>query len=143
MLAVLVLIASACRTPGNPPGRPAQSAYQDIIRRELDSARSALATSELLLRYVDAERVPETYATVVLRQAANDLHKVTQDLGQIHPPARAAQAQARLLALSKRDGQLLANLHNDLSDGPRRKLVRARLGQDAKLLDKQLTRIVQ
>jgi hypothetical protein len=138
-LVALLLLGAACRAPGEPPQRPAQGEYQDVIRRELESTRSALATSQLLLRYLNADRVPGTYAAVLLRQVANDLRKVAQDLGQIQPPARAARAHARLLALSKRDGHLLANLHRHLGDQKRRRLVRATVGKDADLVEKQLT----
>jgi hypothetical protein len=142
VLALAVLVAfttAACRAPGNPPQRPAQGEYQDIVRRELDSAGSALATSELVLRYVQADRVPRTYAQVVLRQAANDLRKVAQDLRQMHPPPRAASAQARLLLICGRDGTALRSLRAHLSDSSRRLRIRSQIAKDADLLDTDLS----
>src|SRR3954469_21954242 len=115
VVVLMVVLAAGCRSPGNPPQRPAQGEYQDIIRRELDSAGSALATSELVLGYVQADRIPRTYAQVVLRQAANDLRKVAQDIRQMHPPRRAQPGQARLLLLCERDGTALTNLRTHLS----------------------------
>jgi hypothetical protein len=139
ILALVALVAAGCRSPGNPPQRPAQGEYQDIIRRELDSAGSALATSELVLRYVQADRIPRNYAQVVLRQAANDLRKVAQDIRQMQPPRRADHAQTRLLLICKRDGTALANLRSHLSDSSRRGLVRSRIAADAEVLDTQLS----
>jgi hypothetical protein len=138
VLALVVLIAG-CRSPGNPPQRPTQGKYQDIIRRELDSAGSALATGELVLRYVQADRMPRTYAQVALRQAANDLRKDAQDIRQIQPPPPAESAQARLLLICERDGSALANVHNHLSDSNQRERIRSRLAADADVLDKQLS----
>jgi hypothetical protein len=139
VLVLAALVAAGCRSPGNPPQRPAQGEYQDIIRRELDSASSALATSELVLRYEQADRVPRTYAQVVLRQAANDLRKVAQDIRQMHPPPRAKSAQTRLLLLCRRDGTALTNLRSHLSDSSRRLRIRTQIARDADLLDKKLS----
>jgi hypothetical protein len=139
VLVLVVLVAAACRSPGNPPQRPTQGEYQDVIRRELDSAGSALATSELVLRYVQADRIPRTYAQVVLRQAANDLRKVAQDIRQIHAPPRARSAQARLLLLCRRDGTALTTLRSRLSDSSRRLRIRSQITKDANLLDKELS----
>jgi hypothetical protein len=139
VLVLVALVAVGCRSPGNPPRRPAQGEYQDIIRRELDSAGSALATSQLVLRYVQADRIPRTYAQVVLRQAANDLRKVAQDTRQMHPPARAEPAQARLLLLCRRDGTALAKLRTHLSDSSRRLRIRTEIAKDAELLDNELS----
>jgi hypothetical protein len=136
---LIALVAAGCRSPGNPPQRPAQGEYQDIIRRELDSAGSALATSELVLGYVQADRIPRTYAQVVLRQAANDLRKVAQDIRQMHPPRRALPGQARLLLLCERDGTALTNLRTHLSDSNGRLRIRSQIARDADLLDKELS----
>jgi hypothetical protein len=134
-----LVIATGCRSPGNPPHRPRQGEYRDIIRRELESAGSALATSELVLRYVAADRIPRTYAQVVLRQAANDLRKVAQDLQQIRPPSPAGKAQDRLLLVCQSDGTALAKLRTNLSDSRQRARIRARVSRDANLLDNQLS----
>jgi hypothetical protein len=139
LVVLVALVAAACRAPGNPPQRPAQGEYQDIIRRELDSAGSALATGELVLRYVEADRVSRTYAQVVLRQAANDLRKVAQDLRQMHAPSRAEEAQARLLLICGRDGTALRALRVHLSDTGLRREIRSQIARDADLLDKQLS----
>jgi hypothetical protein len=139
VLALVVLVAAGCRSPGNPPQRPAQGEYQDLIRRELDSAGSALATSELVLRYVQEDRVPRTYAQVVLRQAANDLRKVAQDIRQMRPPPRAESAQARLLLLCGRDGTALTKLRTHLSDASWRLRIRSQIARDAEVLDKKLS----
>jgi len=139
ILALVALVAAGCRSPGNPPHRPAQGEYQDIIRRELDSAGSALATGELVLRYVAADRIPPTYAHVVLRQAANDLRKVAQDLRQMQPPRRAEPAQSRLLLICERDGKALADVGSHLSDSGRRGRIRSQLAADADVLEKQLS----
>jgi hypothetical protein len=139
ILMLVMLVAAACRSPGNPPHRPAQGEYQDIIRRELDATGNALATSELALRYVQADRIPRTYAQVVLRQAANDLRKVAQDLRQMHPPPRTETAQARLLLICRRDGTALRTLRSHLSDSSKRLRIRSQIARDADLLDKELS----
>jgi hypothetical protein len=138
VLVVVLVVGAGCRSPGNPPQRPAQGEYQDIIRRELDSAGSALATSELVLRYAATDRIPPTYADVVLRQAANDLRKVAQDIRAIHAPRRAGRAQRHLLLICERDGTALANLRSHFTDADQRRLIRSRVARDAKLLDTPL-----
>ncbi|MDX6596479.1 MAG: hypothetical protein QOE87_366 [Gaiellales bacterium] len=137
-LVAIVLVAVACRTPGQPPTRPTQGEYRDIIRRELDSAGSALASGELVLRYVEARRLPDTYAAVTLRQAANDLRKVAQDLGEIQSPQRATRAQARLRAICRRDGRSLTIIHTHLDDLRQRRRVRIAITRDARVLVEQL-----
>jgi hypothetical protein len=138
ILTALTLIAAGCRSPGNPPHHPSQGEYQDLIRREIDSASSALATSQLILRYLQTDRVPHTYAAVVLRQAANDLRKVAQDLHQIQPPPRAAHAQAQLLALLQHDNHLLTRLHNQLANHTQQKHTRSIITKHSNLIDQHL-----
>jgi hypothetical protein len=135
ILVFVVLAAGGCRSPGNPPHRPVQGEYQDIIRRELDSAGSALATGALVLRYIEGDRIPVTYADVVLRQAANDLRKVAQDVRQMQPPRYAQQAHTRLLLICERDGKALANVGGHVSERVR---IRRRIASDADVIDKQL-----
>ncbi len=131
---------AACTSPGNPPAHPDQGAYQDIIRRELEATGSALGTSVLTLRYIDDGRVPRNYGRVMVRQAANDLRKVSQDLGQITPPAKAAAAQARLRAITDRARQQLATL--DLGDPGARRVVRAALVKDSDAVEGKLTPVL-
>ena len=104
------LVSVACRAPGEPPARPAPGEYKDLIRRELDAAGSALQTSSLVLSYLDQDRVPGPYARVVLRQAANDLRKVSQDLAEVTPPPFAARAQRTFLAICLRDRERLEHV---------------------------------
>jgi hypothetical protein len=138
-IAVVVLLASGCRAPGEPPRHPAQGEYQDLIRRELDAAGSALSTCVLVLHYVDENRVPAPYSRVVLRQAANDLRKVSQDLAQVTPPPGAARAQAALLAITRRDNSRLDHLASNPNNGSHRQAVRAALSADAATIDNHLT----
>jgi hypothetical protein len=138
-VAVVVLLASGCRAPGEPPRHPAQGEYQDLIRRELDAAGSALSTCVLVLRYVDENRVPAPYSRVVLRQAANDLRKVSQDLAEVTPPPGAARAQATLLAITRRDRSRLDHLAADPDNASRRQATRAALAADSASIDTRLT----
>jgi hypothetical protein len=135
----VVLLAAGCRAPGEPPSHPGQGEYQDLIRREVDAAGSALSTCVLVLRYEDQDRVPAPYSRVVLRQAANDLRKVSQDLSQITPPPRAARAQAALLAITRRDRSRLDHLAGDPNNASRRHAVRAALSADTATIDNHLT----
>lgn len=130
---------TGCRAPGEPPSHPTRSEYQDLIRRELDAAGSAVSTCVLVLRYVDENRVPAPYIRVVLRQAANDLRKVAQDLSQITPPPGDASAQTALLLLTQRDRDRLDDLAGHLRDASARDVVRAALSRDSNTLDNQLT----
>jgi hypothetical protein len=136
---VVVLLAAGCRAPGEPPSHPAQGEYQDLIRRELDAAGSALSTCVLVLRYVDEDRVPTSYSRVVLRQAANDLRKVSQDLSEVTPPPGATRAQAALLAITLRDRSRLDHLASDFNSASHRQAVRAALSADAATLDDHLS----
>jgi hypothetical protein len=139
-IVVVVLLASGCRAPGEPPRHPTQSEYQDLIRRELDAAGSALSTCVLTLHYVDENRVPGPYSRVVLRQAANDLRKVSQDLTQITPPPGSARAQAALLAITRRDRGRLDHLASNPSNDAHRQAVRAALSADSATIDTRLTK---
>ncbi len=140
VLLVSGLALAGCRTPGNPPSHPGQGAYQDIIRRELEATGSALGTSVLTLRYIDDGRVPRNYGRVMVRQAANDLRKVSQDLGQITPPAKAAAAQTRLRAITDHARRQLSGL--DLGDPSARRSVRAALARDSDAVDGTLTPVL-
>ena len=133
----LAVVSLGCRAPGEPPQHPQPGAYSDVMRRELDSAKSALATGGLVLRYDRSDLVPRTFARVTLRQAANDLRKVAQDLGEITPPARAARAHALLLAICRRDQRLLSGplVGNRAAAGR----VIARIAADTTVIDRDLT----
>jgi hypothetical protein len=136
---VVVLLAAGCRAPGEPPSHPAQGEYQDLIRRELDAAGSALSTCVLVLRYIDEGRVPAAYSRVVLRQAANDLRKVSQDLIQVTPPPRDRHAQSAFLAITRRDRGRLDDLARHPGNVRARRAVSAALSADAATLDNHLT----
>jgi hypothetical protein len=138
-IAVVVLLASGCRAPGEPPSHPTQGEYQDLIRREVDAAGSALSTCVLVLHYVDEDRVPAPYTRVVLRQAANDLRKVSQDLSQITPPPRAARAHASFLAITLRDRNRLDDLVKQPDNTSARHTVSHALSADAATLHNHLT----
>jgi hypothetical protein len=107
---LVVLFATACAAPGEPPARPGSADYQDLIRRELSTTTSALATMQLTLAYANDGRLPETYATVLTRQAQADLTRVSIDLAQIHPPPRYATAHRELQTLTTRAARQLAGL---------------------------------
>jgi hypothetical protein len=135
-LLVLAIAAAGCRAPGEPPSHPDRGAYRDLMRREVGAAESALASGELTLRYLDERRLPRAYARVMLRQAANDLRKVGQDLGEVTPPAAVARAHARMATLTRRDQQLLERL--DSSNRADRQTVRTALARDAGTLGDDL-----
>jgi hypothetical protein len=139
LVVLLVIAASGCRAPGEPPSHPDQGAYQDVIRREIDAAGSALATGVLVLRYIDQGDVPNAYGQVVIRQAANDLRKVAQDLAQITPPARARPAQRTFMAMTLRTQRRLNSLYHHLDDASSRHQTRAVLSKASDTLDQQLT----
>lgn len=135
---VMALVASGCRAPGEPPSHPDQAAYQDVIRREIDAAGSALATGVIVLRYIDQHKVPDAYARVVIRQAANDLRKVEQDLSQITPPPRARQAQRSFSMIAGSERHRLQDLGNRLHDANALRTARAALARASDKLDKEL-----
>jgi hypothetical protein len=139
MAPLLVIAASGCRAPGEPPSHPAQGEYQDLIRRELDAAGSALATGVLILRYIDQGDVPHAYGRVVIRQAANDLRKVAQDLAEITPPTRARPAQRSFRAITVRAQHRLDELYRHLDDATSRNQTRTALSKASDTLDQQLT----
>jgi hypothetical protein len=135
---LLALAASGCRAPGEPPSHPAQGEYQDLIRREIDAAGSALATCVLVLRYMDQGDVPRPYGKVVIRQAANDLRKVAQDLDETTPPARARRAQRTFRAITVRAQHRLDDLGRQLDDAAARRRARAAFASAANTLDQRL-----
>jgi hypothetical protein len=141
-IVVIVILASGCRAPGEPASHPTQGQYQDLIRREVDAAGSALSTCVLVLRYVDQDRVPAPYSRVVFRQAANDLRKVSQDLSQITPPPRAARAHASFLAITRRDRSRLDRLAGRPNNTSVRRAVSAALSADAATLHNHLTQVL-
>lgn len=138
LVLLLLIAASGCRAPGEPPSHPDQGEYQDVIRREIDAAGSALATGVLVLRYIDRGDVPRAYGKVVIRQAANDLRKVAQDLSEIAPPARARSAQRRFQSITGRAQHRLDDLYHHLGDARARHAVRAALVEDSDTLDQTL-----
>ena len=122
-LMLLALVACACRAPGEPPHRPAAGEYRDLIRRELDSVTSALVTVRITLDYYAHDRLPTTYAKVVVRQARRDLEDAVVDLRQVVPPVRARQGQARLLGIARRDWVLFDDLGDHWTAPPRARVL--------------------
>jgi hypothetical protein len=112
----LCLLATACRAPGEPPSHPDKGVYRDIIRREADSTRTALATVSLLIGTARRDGLPATYARVTLRSMVGDLQHVVTDLGEIDPPRTAARPQRRLRAIAAQDAVLFARLQQHWSD---------------------------
>jgi hypothetical protein len=135
---LLVLAASGCRAPGEPPSHPEQGEYQDLIRREIDAAGSALATGVLVLRYIDQGDVPDAYGKVVIRQAENDLRKVAQDLSEINPPALAASAQTKFRTIVIGEQHQLDGLYRHLANAPARQQAHNSLSKASDTLDQQL-----
>jgi hypothetical protein len=107
---LVVVLATACAAPGEPPARPGSADYQDVIRRELSTTTSALATMQLTLAYANDDRLPQTYATTITHQAEADLSRVSTDLAQIHPPPQYATAHRELQTLTTRAARQLASL---------------------------------
>jgi hypothetical protein len=138
LVLLLLIAASGCRAPGEPPSHPDQGEYQDLIRREIDAAGSALATGVLILRYIDQDDVPHAYGKVVIRQAANDLRKVAQDLAQITPPPRARPAQRSFSAITLQAQRQLDDLYHHLDNASSRHQARAALSKASDTLDQQL-----
>ena len=90
-LAIIALssaVATSCTAPGEPPPHPDTAAYQDVLRRELSTTTSALATMQLTLSYANHHRITQTYATTITHQAQADLTRVATDLTQITPPPK-------------------------------------------------------
>jgi hypothetical protein len=132
----LALAAPACRNPGNPPRHPGTGEYQDLMRREVSSAESALATAGLVLRELDRDSLTKTYAGVALRQAASGLEEVGLDLGDVTPPADLARPHRRLTALVEHDRTLIEGAADEPA-ARRARLARRLLG-DADEVGKQL-----
>lgn len=106
----LALAATACRAPGEPPLRPTDPTYRDLIRRELSTASSALGSAELLLAQARAGKITITYAEVGLRQSADDLDGVATDLAQVTPPVGRVAAQQHLRTIVAKDRVLLRTI---------------------------------
>jgi hypothetical protein len=112
ILATLLPVATACTAPGEPPAHPNTAAYHDLIRRELSTTTSALATMQLTLTYANRNRISQTYATTITHQAEADLTHVATDLSQISPPRRYTTPQHSLQTLATRAAHQLATLAN-------------------------------
>jgi hypothetical protein len=142
MLVLLAVVAgvavSGCRAPGEPPSHPDQGEYQDVIRREIDAAGTALATGVLVLRYIEQGKVPEAYGRVVLRQAANDPRKVDQDLTEITPPTRARSSQRAFRAIAIDQRRRLHDLASHLHDARALRNARAALSRASDELDGEI-----
>lgn len=114
ILAVLATLSSAvatsCTAPGEPPPHPDTAAYQDVLRRELSTTTSALATMQLTLSYANHHRITQTYATTITHQAQADLTRVATDLTQITPPPKYQAAHQHLGALATHAAHQLATL---------------------------------
>jgi hypothetical protein len=107
---LLASLSTGCSAPGEPPPQPGVAAYHDVIRRELSTARSALATMQLTLADANHDRITQTYATTITHQAQADLTRVATDLNQITPPSRYTHANHLLRTIAHRAAHQLAAL---------------------------------
>jgi hypothetical protein len=112
LLALLAALTSACTAPGEPPPHPNTATYQDLIRRELSTTTSTLATMQLTLNYANHDRITQTYATTITRQAQADLTRVATDLTQITPPPQYTTPHKNLQTLASHAAHQLATLLN-------------------------------
>jgi hypothetical protein len=113
IIATLLPVPAACTAPGEPPAHPNTAAYHDLIRRELSTTTTALATMQLTLTYANRNRISQTYATTITHQAQADLARVATDLSQITPPPRYTTPHHSLQTLATRAAHQLATLTND------------------------------
>jgi hypothetical protein len=117
-------VATACTAPGEPPPHPNTAAYHDLIRRELSTTTSALATMQRTLTYANHNRITKTYATAITHQAEADLTRVATDLSQITPPAKYQAAHRRLHSLATDAAHQIAALPDRWSQAARNQELR-------------------
>ncbi|HEV7564977.1 MAG TPA: hypothetical protein VGO31_03340 [Microbacteriaceae bacterium] len=130
-LLALCFLTTACRAPGEPPTHPGTGVYRDLIRRETDSAHTALATTKLLIRTAQTQGLPQTYARVTLRSISGDLRNVVVDLNQIHPPTAAIKPQGRLSTIAAQDAVLVTLLQRHWDDRALQTAVLRQVGRHA------------
>jgi hypothetical protein len=143
LLGLVALLGAGCRAPGEPPAHPGAGVYRDIIRRETDSAHTALATARILIATAEKRGLPATYARVTLRSVVGDLRHVVIDLRQISAPARARAPQRRLTAIAGGDATLLARLQHDWGDLALQKRALRRVTRHADEIDHTLATRLQ
>jgi hypothetical protein len=112
ILATLLPVPTACNAPGEPPPHPSTATYQDLIRRELSTTTTALATMQLTLTYANHNRITQTYAATITDQAQADLTRVATDLTQITPPNPYTTPHHNLQTLATEAAHQLATLTN-------------------------------
>jgi hypothetical protein len=138
----LAVVAAGCTTPGEPPSHPGDAAYRDVMRREVSTASSALATAQLTLTYLDQNKISTTYALVLAEQAAADLHRVATDLPQIMPPVSLAEPHHRLqLTVTRATREVNAITHR-LSVSASRTSTLKRLSSDGDRVDRLANELV-
>jgi hypothetical protein len=112
IIVTLLPVPTACTAPGEPPPHPNTAAYHDLIRRELSTTTTALATMQLTLTYANHNRITQTYATTITHQAKADLTRVATDLTQITPPPPYTTPHHNLQTLATHAAHQLAALTN-------------------------------
>jgi hypothetical protein len=137
----LALAVTACTAPGEPPPSPDAGAYQDVMRRELSGATSALATMQLTLSEARDGGITDTYALAIVHQSQTDLVRVTTDLRQIAPPAGFQAAHRRLIAVTVRAGRDVAAAGSAWSSAVRRASAARAIGADLKAVDDLTARL--
>jgi hypothetical protein len=134
IIALCSAVATSCTAPGEPPANPDIAAYKDLIRRELSTTTSALATMQLTLNYADRNRITQTYATTITHQSQADLTRVATDLDQITPPPKYRAAHHQLRSLASRVADQLATLSDHWDETTRTQELHA-LNGESKTID--------
>jgi hypothetical protein len=137
VLAIIALssaVATSCTAPGEPPANPNIAAYKDLIRRELSTTTSSLATMQLALSYANHNRITQTYATTITHQSQADLTRVATDLAQITPPSKYQAAHHHLHALATHAAHQLATLSSHWNQTTRTQELHA-LATESKTID--------
>jgi hypothetical protein len=134
IIALCSAVATSCTAPGEPPANPDIAAYKDLIRRELSTTTSALATMQLTLNYADRNRITQTYATTITHQSQADLTRVATDLDQITPPPKYRAAHHQLRSLASRVADQLATLSDHWDETTRAQELHA-LNGESKTID--------
>jgi hypothetical protein len=134
-IALCSAVATSCTAPGEPPANPNVAAYKDLIRRELSTTTSALATMQLTLNYADHNRITQTYATTITHQSQADLTRVATDLDQITPPPKYRAAHHHLRSLASRVAHQLAILTDHWDQTTRTQELHA-LDTESKTIDR-------